>query len=163
MAKNNIPLPIKLLKDPRHALSLGLGSGYAPIAPGTFGTLAAIPFYLLLQYLPLWNYALFILVTFTLGVWLCQITSNALGVHDHSGIVWDEMVGLWITLIAAPAGWQWIALGFVAFRFFDIVKPWPISWLDKKVHGGFGIMIDDVLAGVFAWCVVQVVAYQGWM
>ena len=80
-----------------------------------------------------------------------------LGVHDHGGIVWDEMVGIWITLWLAPAGWQWLLLGFGLFRLFDIVKPWPIRWIDRQVHGGLGIMLDDVLAGVFAWLALQAV------
>ncbi|MRI32804.1 phosphatidylglycerophosphatase A [Endozoicomonas sp. OPT23] len=145
-------------KNPVHFLAFGLGSGLAPKAPGTFGTLAAIPFYLLFQYLPLWNFGLVILVSMVLGVWLCEQTSKDLGVHDHPGIVWDEFVGYWITMFAAPAGWMWVIIGFVLFRIFDIWKPWPISFLDKKVHGGLGIMIDDVVAGVFALVSLQLIA-----
>ncbi|WP_257284256.1 phosphatidylglycerophosphatase A, partial [Endozoicomonas sp. SESOKO1] len=78
-------------------------------------------------------------------------------IHCHPAIVWDEFCGFWITMIAAPAGWQWILLGFVLFRLFDIWKPWPISWLDKKVHGGIGIMIDDLVAGVFAFISLQAI------
>ncbi len=85
-----------------------------------------------------------------LGVYLCQYTSDALGVHDHGGIVWDEFVGYWITMIAVPLTWQWILLGFVLFRVFDIVKPWPVKVADMKMKGGFGIMLDDVLAGLYA-------------
>lgn len=144
--------------NPVHFLAFGLGSGLAPRAPGTVGTLAAIPFYLLLQYLPMWNYLLVLVVSMILGIWLCDRTSKDLGVHDHPGIVWDEFVGYWITMIAAPAGWLWIVIGFVLFRIFDIIKPWPIRWLDKKVKGGFGIMIDDVIAGLFALVCMQALA-----
>ena len=105
--------------------------------------------------MPLLPYLGVLLSGFAFGVYLCQRTSDDLGVHDHPGIVWDEWIGLWITYILVPSGWEWIVAGFVLFRFFDILKPWPIKWLDQKVHGGFGIMIDDVLAGIFAWVVIQ--------
>lgn len=148
------------LRNPIHLLAFGLGSGCAPKAPGTFGTLAAIPFWwLLLQDAPLIPYLCVLISGFALGVYLCEQTSKDLGVHDHGGIVWDEWIGLWITYIALPAGIEWIIIGFALFRFFDIIKPWPIKWLDQKVHGGFGIMIDDVLAGIFALVCVQGLAY----
>ncbi|WP_257252367.1 MULTISPECIES: phosphatidylglycerophosphatase A [unclassified Endozoicomonas] len=146
-------------KNPVHFFAFGLGSGLSPVAPGTFGTIAAIPFYLLFQYLPLWNYLLVLAVSIVLGVWLCGKTSKDLGVHDHPGIVWDEFVGYWITMLAAPSGWEWVLAGFILFRIFDIWKPWPIGWLDKKVHGGLGIMIDDIVAGIFALIFLQVIAY----
>jgi phosphatidylglycerophosphatase A len=82
-----------------------------------------------------------------------------MGVHDHPGIVWDEFVGYWITMFAAPAGWLWIVIGFILFRFFDVLKPWPIAGLDKRVSGGMGIMIDDVMAGIYAAICLQVLAY----
>lgn len=143
-------IPPALLRNPLHLLSLGFGSGLSPVAPGTCGTLLAIPPYLLLASLPLPWYLLAIVLGFGVGVFLCGYTSAALGVHDHGGIVWDEFVGFWITMIAVPATWQWILAGFVLFRIFDIVKPWPVKIADKKVKGGFGIMLDDVLAGVYA-------------
>jgi len=133
-----------------HFLSLGFGTGLAPKAPGTFGTLAGIPLYWLLQPLPLAGYLAVTLLLGLLGIWLCGHTARALGVHDHGGIVWDEIVGLLITLIAVPPDWRWLLAGFLLFRLFDILKPWPIRWLDRRVGGGFGIMIDDVLAGLFA-------------
>ena len=139
-----------------HWLAFGLGSGLASKAPGNFGTVAALPiWWLLLHDMPLLPYLGVLLSGFAFGVYLCQRTSDDLGVHDHPGIVWDEWIGLWITYILVPSGWEWIVAGFVLFRFFDILKPWPIKWLDQKVHGGFGIMIDDVLAGIFAWVVIQ--------
>ena len=139
-----------LLRNPLHFLSLGFGSGLAPAAPGTCGTLASIPLYLLLAQLDLPFYLAFVLLGFGIGVYLCQYTSDALGVHDHSGIVWDEFVGFWITMIAVPSTWQWILAGFVLFRVFDIIKPWPVRIADEKMKGGFGIMFDDVLAGLYA-------------
>ena len=130
-------------------IALGFGSGMAPIAPGTFGTIVAIPLYLLIQDLALPIYLGIVAVTLVIGIWACQVYSDMLGVHDHNSIVWDEVVGYLITMVLAPPGWQWLLIGFIAFRFFDIAKPWPINLLDKHVKGGFGIMVDDVLAGVY--------------
>lgn len=142
-----------LLKQPVALIALGFGSGLAPKAPGTFGTLAAIPFFLLMLFLPTWDYLLVLVVSSALGVYLCQSAADTLGVHDHPAIVWDEFVGLWITLLPIVFlgfEWHWLVAGFVLFRIFDIAKPWPISFIDKHVHGGFGIMLDDVLAGIAA-------------
>ena len=150
MQKNAKKIPVSYLKNPIHFLALGFGSGLMPKAPGTFGTLAAIPVYLLMSDLPLWMFISLTAVITIAGIYICDYTSRALGVHDHSGIVIDEIAGYLITMIAMPNDWIWIVTGFILFRLFDILKPWPISWLDKKVSGGFGIMIDDVLAGIFA-------------
>ncbi|MGR6503232.1 phosphatidylglycerophosphatase A family protein [Shewanella sp. Koi 1] len=143
------------LKNPIHFLALGFGSGLAAKAPGTFGTLAAVPLYLLLAQLPLSWYLAVTLVCVLAGIYICDKAAKDMGVHDHGAIVWDEVAGLLITMIAAPAGVLWLVVGFVLFRLFDIIKPWPIRWLDAKVEGGFGIMIDDVLAGIFALIGVQ--------
>ena len=148
---SQIIIPASLLKDPRHFLSLGFGSGLAPKAPGTFGTVAAIPPYLILADIGLVPWIAIIVGGFFIGIYLCQFTSDALGVHDHSGIVWDEFIGFWMTMMAAPVlCWQWVLAGFVLFRVFDIIKPWPIKLADSKIHGGFGIMVDDVLAAIYA-------------
>lgn len=155
MTATNNPSWGSLLANPVHALAFGFGSGLSPKAPGTMGTLAAVPLYLLMSSLPLMIYAAMLIVTFAVGVYLCEKTSRDLGVHDHPGIVWDEFVGYWITMFAAPAGWLWVVVGFAWFRLFDVLKPWPINWLDEKVEGGFGIMIDDVLAGIMALICVQ--------
>ena len=145
-----------MLRNPLHFLSLGFGSGLAPVAPGTCGTLVAIPLYLLLAQLALPYYLACLVIAFCIGVYLCHYTSAALGVHDHSGIVWDEFVGFWITMIAVPVTWQWILVGFVLFRVFDIVKPWPVKIADAKMKGGFGIMFDDLLAALYAVIVLQI-------
>ena len=146
-----------MLSSPIHLLSLGFGSGLSPYAPGTMGTLVAIPPYLLLSQLELLPYLVVVAAGFLIGIYLCDKTSKSLGVHDHSGIVWDEIIGYWITMIAIPAvTWQWILAGFVLFRFFDIVKPWPVKIADKKVPGGFGIMFDDLLAGLYALGCIQI-------
>ncbi len=149
----------KVLTNPVHFMAFGFGSGLAPVAPGTFGTLAAIPLFLLMQPLSLPVYLFITLLVSLVGIWICGKSSEMLGVHDHSGIVWDEFAGYFVTMIAAPQGWIWVVIGFVLFRLFDIWKPWPISVLDKKVHGGLGIMVDDILAGFFAWVCLQLIAY----
>ena len=143
------------LSNPLHLLALGFGSGLSPIMPGTMGTLAAVPFYLLMTALPLWLYVTLLIIGFVAGIKICNAATSAIGRHDHGAIVWDEFIGFGITMLAAPAGWTWIAIGFVLFRFFDMVKPWPISWFDRRVHGGFGIMLDDVIAGLFALACLQ--------
>lgn len=142
------------LRNPIHLLAFGFGSGLAPKAPGTFGTLAAIPLYLLMADLSLPIYLGLILAGSLLGIWICSRASQDLGVHDHGGIVWDEIIGYLLTMAFAPPGWIWMLVGFLLFRFFDILKPWPIRWLDRHVSGGFGIMLDDLLAGVFAGLVM---------
>jgi phosphatidylglycerophosphatase A len=151
------PIPVSMLSSPIHLLSLGFGSGLSRYAPGTMGTLVAIPLYLLLSRLELLPYLIVVAAGFLLGIYVCDKTSKALGVHDHSGIVWDEIIGYWITMVAIPAvTWQWILAGFVLFRFFDIVKPWPVKIADKRVPGGFGIMFDDLLAGLYALACIQI-------
>ncbi|MCM2131881.1 phosphatidylglycerophosphatase A family protein [Larsenimonas rhizosphaerae] len=145
------PVPKSIWRNPIHFLAFGLGSGAAPFAPGTFGTLAAIPFYWMLSFLSLPTYLLVVLVAMIVGIYLCGRTSRDLGVHDHSGIVWDEFVGYWLTMAAVPFSWQAALWGFAIFRVFDVIKPWPIRTVDRRVAGGFGIMFDDVLAGVYAW------------
>ncbi len=140
-----------LFSNPIHLLAFGFGSGLAPKAPGTFGTLVAIPFFLLLCKLPLLYYFLFILLAVIAGIYFCGKTAKHFGVHDHSGIVWDEMVGFWVTMFAIPVSWGSIIAGFLLFRLFDIWKPYPIRQLDQRVTGGIGIMLDDIVAGLFAW------------
>lgn len=145
-----------VLGDPVCLLAFGLGLGLAPIAPGTFGTLLGIPLYLGLGGTTPLSYGLVVGVLFMVGIPLCSACERRLRVQDHSGIVWDEVVGLLITLWGVAPTWQNIALGFVLFRLFDVVKPWPIGLLDRRLHGGVGIMLDDAVAGVFAWSVLQV-------
>mgnify|MGYP002632928685 CR=1 FL=1 len=152
-------VPLKLLRHPVHLLSLGFGSGCAPKAPGTMGTLVGVLFYLPLQLLALPYYFAVVVFVSLIGIWLCGQTARALGVHDHPGIVWDEIAGYLLTMVAAPAGWGWIALGIVLFRIFDIWKPWPIGLLDKQLKGGFGVMADDLLAGIFSLTIMQIIAY----
>ncbi|MFT5426808.1 MAG: phosphatidylglycerophosphatase A [Gammaproteobacteria bacterium] len=158
MSKNT-PIPEGFLKNPIHLLALGFGTGCAPKMPGTIGTLVGVLFYLPMVYLSWPIYIGVTIALFLLGIWLCEVTANDLGVHDHGGIVWDEIVGFLITMMAVPPDWRFILLGFVLFRLFDIWKPWPISWLDSKVSGGLGIMVDDVLAGIYALIILQIIIY----
>jgi phosphatidylglycerophosphatase A len=155
---SNLPKPN--FKDPVHWLAFGLGSGLSPKAPGTMGTIAALPIYwFFLQDLSLTMYMAVLVITSLIGIYLCDKTAKDLNVHDHGGIVFDEWVGMWITLLLVPQGWQWLLLGFVLFRFFDIVKPWPIKYFDEKVAGGLGIMLDDIVAGIIALGCLQAIAY----
>ena len=119
----------------------------------------AVVIYCLLPAMSVLVYVVFLIITSLVGIYLCDKTSKDLGVHDHGGIVWDEFVGYWITMFLAPSGWIWIILGFIFFRIFDIWKPWPIKWVDKEVHGGVGIMLDDVLAGIIAAMCIQALAF----
>ncbi len=151
---SNLPAPN--LKNPVHLLAFGFGSGCAPFAPGTWGTLLAVLLYLPLSLLSLKAYFWVLVLVILSGIWLCGRTSRDLGVHDHGGIVWDEFAGYFVTMTAAPAGW-WLVIGFLFFRLFDIWKPWPIGWLDKRVQGGLGIMVDDLVAGGYAWLAMHLV------
>lgn len=144
------------LKNPVHLLATGFGSGLSPFAPGTMGTIAAIPlFYAAQAVIPLQYYWVFLFVTAIAGVYICGQAAKDIGVHDHGGIVFDEFVGLWITLYAVPNHWGWVLVGFLYFRFFDIIKPFPIGLLDKYAKGGFGIMIDDIVAGIYALALLK--------
>ena len=149
-------IPKKAFRDPLNWLSWGLGSGLSPWMPGTLGSLVGVVIYVCLPALPLPHYIGLVAVLFLAGVGVCGYTARALGVHDHASIVWDEIVGYLVTMTAAPAGWPWILAGFGLFRLFDIWKPWPIRWLDRRVRGGFGIMVDDLLAAVYAAFLLQI-------
>lgn len=141
-------------RNPIHLIACGFGSGLAPKAPGTFGTLAAVPFWWLLQMLSWPLYWTVLAAAFALGVYVCGRAGRDIGVQDHGALVWDEFVGLWIALAFAPASWMWIAIGFALFRLFDIWKPWPIRWFDRNVKGGLGVMLDDVVAGLVAMAIL---------
>ena len=155
--------PRQILSDPILFMAFGFGSGLAKKAPGTFGTLVAIPVYLLFGQTDSLIYSLLTIFVTVVGVWICDIAAEKLGEHDFGGIVWDEIAGYLITMWLVPITWQTIIAGFILFRFFDILKPWPIKWLDRKVHGGFGIMIDDVLAGVSAGALLLLAVDWGWI
>lgn len=147
----------RLLRDPVHLLALGFGTGLAPWAPGTAGTLVGVALDPLLRPLGLELRALVVLVLFLAGVWLCGESARRLGTHDHPAIVWDEIVGYLALMLFLPAGWAWALAGFVTFRFFDIFKPWPIRQLDHGLRGGLGIMLDDIMAA--AWGAVVLLGF----
>lgn len=142
--------PRPRLSDPVQLLAAGLGTGLSPVAPGTAGTLLGVVLYLPLALLPPVGYLIAVLLAILLGVWACGRTARELGVHDHPGIVWDEVAGYLVTMAGLPLGWEWVIGGFALFRLFDVIKPWPISWLDRRVGGGLGIMLDDLAAGAAA-------------
>lgn len=146
-------------QNPIYFLAFGFGSGALPLAPGTWGTVVAIPLYLLIQSLSLPFYGIVVVLASLVGIWLCDVTERATGISDDPRIVWDEICGYLLTMLAAPKGWLWIIAGFVLFRLFDIWKPWPIRWVDKHAPGGLGVMVDDLLAGVYAFVVIQLFAY----
>lgn len=143
-------LPPGFLKDPVHLLAFGFGSGTASRAPGTWGSLAAIPFWYLFAWMPMPLYWLVVLAACLVGIWLCGKTARDLKVHDHGGIVWDEFAGMWIALGLMPDDIYGVLMAFMLFRLFDVAKPWPISWLDEHLPGGVGIMVDDIVAGAMA-------------
>lgn len=151
--------PASVWRNPVHFLAFGLGSGASPLVPGTVGSLMALPFYYLLHYLSALEYSLVVVVGFAVGILLCEKTSRDLGVHDHGGIVWDEIIGMWLTLLLIPFSWLNVVVGFFLFRFFDIVKPWPVSVADAKIKGGIGVMLDDVLAALYANLALQLFIY----
>lgn len=150
--------PLKKLNlfNPIHFFAVGLGSGLIRPAPGTWGSLAGL--FIGIGLLQLFSFNSFVILTalsFVLGCYLCHKTAGDMGVHDHGSIVWDEFVGVWIVLLAIPElSWFWAIVAFVIFRFFDILKPYPIRYFDEKLESGFGIMIDDVLAAIYGGVVI---------
>lgn len=148
---------VRHLADPVHFFALGFGSGLAPFAPGTFGSVVGLAIALALAPLgTVWNLVACV-VAVVAGIWICGESARRLGVHDHPAIVWDEVAGMMITMLAAPQSWWGAVLAFALFRLFDIAKPWPIREIDHGMSGGAGIMLDDVLAGVFAALVLMIV------
>ncbi len=153
------PLERKVWSDPYYFVAFGFGSGLLPRAPGTWGTLVGLAIYLPFALLAPPDPLLWIAcvgVAFAVGIVLCDKVSSDMGEHDHQGIVWDEITGIWLVLVAIPPGWYWLVIAFILFRLLDIVKPWPIAWIDSRVKGGIGIMLDDVLAALIAWLVIQI-------
>jgi phosphatidylglycerophosphatase A len=143
-------LGVTVLRDPVHWIPFGFGVGLLPLAPGTWGSALGLLLFWLVPPLPLLGSLLLVAAGLMLGVWLCGLSSRRLGVHDHPGIVFDEIVAMWATLAAVPRQAAWFALAFLAFRLFDVWKPWPIREADHRIGGGLGIMLDDVLAAAFA-------------
>jgi phosphatidylglycerophosphatase A len=166
------PPPRLILTTWEHLLAFWFGAGLSPVAPGTAGTLAALPLWFLLRPLPLVIYLPVVAALFVFGCWVCGVSAKRLGVHDHGGIVFDEVVGLLVSCVPllpalglATGGWQrqlgWVTVAFLLFRLFDVWKPWPIRLLDRRVEGGFGIMIDDLIAALYAAAVLAAVVFHG--
>lgn len=141
---------LAIIKNPVHFLAFGLGLGFMPIAPGTAGTLLGVILYYLNISYSIVNEVILVLVASIIGIYLCGKTARDINYHDHPGIVWDEVAGYLVTMLFVPFSVFNIIIGFILFRIFDIVKPWPIKAIDQKVAGGLGIMLDDIIAGVFS-------------
>jgi phosphatidylglycerophosphatase A len=152
-------IPLSAMARPDMWLATGLGSGLSPWAPGTMGSIVGVLFYLGLAGLSLPVYLGVVLALAIAGVFLCDRAGKALGVSDHPGIVWDEIVGVLITMTATPRSWQGVVLGFALFRLFDILKPWPVSAVDRRLHGGLGVMLDDVMAALYALASLQILRH----
>ena len=148
--------PRMLIKHPVLLLATGLGSGLLPKAPGTYGTLVAVPLYIIVSGFDLATYWITFMSLFLIGILICKKATQVLGEEDHPSIVWDEIVGYLITMYSLPQNWTLVIAGFILFRIFDILKPWPIRMVDKTVKGGLGIMLDDVIAGAAANIVLQI-------
>lgn len=148
------------LKNPWHLLAVGLGSGLSPKAPGTCGSFLAMFFCMALLMAPWYVTPLVAIVVFFIGVKACNEAEKAMGTHDHGGLVIDEFVGMFISIIAFPQGaWYLAILAFALFRFFDILKPFPVSYADRNIKGGLGVMVDDVLAGIYALLAGHIIIY----
>ncbi len=143
-------LPRKVMTDPVNFLAFGFGTGLAPFAPGTFGSLPGVLLFWLTMDFGLYVQLGVVVALVVSGIWICGESARRIGVHDHGGIVWDEIAGMYVTLLAAPisvVGWM---LAFALSRLMDIVKPWPIRDLDHRLKGGLGIMLDDLVAALYA-------------
>jgi phosphatidylglycerophosphatase A len=149
----------KVFQDPIYFMAFGFGSGLSPIAPGTMGTIAAIPIYWLLSMYAWPVYAVVTVIGFIIGVYVCESVTRDLGEHDYKGIVWDEIIGYLLTMFMVPRSVFSLILGFLLFRLFDIWKPQPIRWVDHRVQGGLGIMLDDVVAAIPAWGILQLLYF----
>ena len=164
MAKPVPAFPITwqwLVKRPVCFIGFGFGTGLAPKAPGTFGTLPALFIAGLLLGCGLGKFGLAVLsvILFFIGIWICDVTERSIGVHDYGGIVWDEIAAMMLVLACVPQGLGWWLAAFAAFRFFDAVKPPPIKWFDQRVSGGLGVMLDDLIAAVFSIAVVWLLVW----
>jgi phosphatidylglycerophosphatase A len=148
-----------LLAHPAHFFALGFGSGLAPKAPGTFGTLVGLPLFWLITDFSLTTQLAYIFALFIFGIYVCDKTGKDLGVADHGGIVWDEIVAMMLVLAFTPANWFWWLLAFLLFRLFDIWKPFPIRQFDAKLKNGFGVMFDDLLAAIYAIISLKIILW----
>lgn|SRR3990167_778167 len=144
---------------PIHFIACGFGVGTFPFMPGTMGTLAAIPLCLILSKYSVLFYFVACIILFLIGIYFCGIVNKDFGTQDHPAAVLDEIATFPVTLIAIPMTWYFIVLAFFLFRFFDIVKPWPISWVERNMHGGLGVMLDDLIAAILTLIIVQLIHF----
>jgi len=154
-----IEIPAKMLLNPVHFFALGFGSGLTPKLPGTAGTLVGVLIFILIPDMSWIAYLVIVVCGFLFGIFCCGYTARILNVHDHNSIVWDEIIGYMITMFMVPKEWIWILTGFILFRIFDILKPWPISFIDRRIESGLGIMLDDVIAAFFSLAIIQIAIY----
>lgn len=160
MKKGVENLTSKVLSDPVNFLAFGFGTGLAPWAPGTFGSLPGLALFWFTRDVGLYVQLTIAFALFMAGIWVCGESARRIGVHDHGGIVWDEITGMYVTLLLAPQSPLGFAIAFVLFRFFDIVKPWPIRELDHRLSGGLGIMLDDLAAALYS---LILLGFYGWL
>ena len=149
--------PKSIWQNPIHFIACGFGMGAMPLMPGTFGTLVAFPIYLLCYRLPLSLYIGIIIFCVSVGCWICAKTHSDFGATDHSAVVWDEISAFLIVMIEVPFTWRSLLIGFLLFRLLDIVKPFPISWVDRSVYPPVGVMLDDIVAAFFAWIILKLI------
>jgi phosphatidylglycerophosphatase A len=156
---NSHDLKKQVFSDWRYFLGFGFGSGLLPKMPGTWGTAIAIPLVYILSFVPLTVYLGFTVVYFILGTWLSEKLSNELGIHDYGGVNCDEVVGFLVLMLPFPCELPYLLTAFILFRFFDIIKPFPISWIDRHVLGGFGMMFDDIVAAGMSMLLMFTIQY----
>lgn len=147
--KDRLPIPEGVFEKPLYFIAFGFGVGIIPFAPGTFGTLFAAFLYSLLPILSFSSHLIITVFITIISIFICDKVSREIELHDHPGMCLDEFPGFFVSMLFAPAGWVGLISAIILFRIFDIIKPWPINWIDKNVHGGFGMVLDDVLAGVY--------------
>lgn len=150
-----------ILQHPAHFFAMGFGSGLVPKAPGTLGTIIGLPLYWGISSYPINLQLLIVTLLFLAGIYFCQVAGENLGVSDHGGIVWDEIVAMMLVLIFTPFFWAWWMIAFLLFRLFDIWKPFPIRQCDAAIKGGFGVMFDDLLAAIYA--IICLEGFKWWL
>lgn len=153
--KNLPPPPHSLWTNPIHFIACGFGIGSFPFFPGTMATLVAVPLVMMLSHLNHYFYLTVCALFFVIGTYCCDLTNRDFKTDDHPAACFDEIAAFPVVMFAVPITWYFLLMGFVLFRFFDIVKPNPIRWIDKNVHGGFGVMLDDIVAAIFSWIILQ--------
>ena len=156
---NTFKMQRLIWRNPWTFIACGFGIGTLPLMPGTYATLTSVALYLVLVKLPLIAYLVIIFILNAVGVWLCAKVNHAFGTDDHPAAVWDEIASFPIVMITVPCTWYYLLLGIILFRVFDIWKPGPIGWVDKNIHGGLGVMLDDVLAAVASWAILQIIIF----